>query len=194
MMPGETMEEYKARVNDESRERQRRLFEDEISTRLAPDMLSMSEVSLGKYNRANGVLEVDFSNMPSIFLPVPEADLAAFNGNSDLQFRNPKYGVMADDNFELIYAEVYNSTNGKTYIYNNIERAPSISWPTPTTLCRSELILQQQMEEQRLEEMRQRVIEEAKKRNVISDHTNITVDSRIEPTMMQAVRRFSTTM
>ncbi len=181
MMPGETMEEYKARVNDESRERQRRLFEDEISTRLAPDMLSMSEVSLGKYNRANGVLEVDFSNMPSIFLPVPESDLAAFNGNSDLQFRNPKYGVMADDNFELIYAEVYNSTNGKTYIYNNIERAPLNFMADSDNVVSLELILQQQMEEQRLEEMRQRVIEEAKKRNVISDHTNITVDSRIEP-------------
>lgn len=119
--------------------------------------------------------------MPSIFLPVPESDLAAFNGNSDLQFRNPKYGVMADDNFELIYAEVYNSTNGKTYIYNNIERAPLNFMADSDNVVSLELILQQQMEEQRLEEMRQRVIEEAKKRNVISDHTNITVDSRIEP-------------
>lgn len=181
MMPGETMEEYKARVNDESRERQRRLFEDEIATRLAPDMLSMSEVSLGKYNRANGVLEVDFNNMPSIFLPVPESDLAAFNGDSNLEFRNPKYGVMADDGFELIYAEVYNNNNGKTYVYNNIERAPLNFMADADNTVSLELILQQQMEEQRLEEMRKSVIEEAKKRNVISDHTNITVDSRIEP-------------
>ena len=181
MMPGETMEEYKARVNDESRERQRRLFEDEISTRLAPDMLSMSSVSLCKYNRANGVLEVDFSNMPSIFLPVPEGDLGAFTDNSGLEFRNAKYGVMADDGFELIYAEVYNNANGKTYVYNNIERAPLNYMADTDNTVSLELILQQQMEEQRLEETRQRVIEEAKQRNVISDHTNITVNSRIDP-------------
>lgn len=181
MMPGETMEEYRARVNDETRERQKRLFEEEISTRLAPDMLSMSSVSLGKYDRANGVLEVDFSNMPSIFLPVPETDLASFKGNEGLEFRNPKYGVLADDNFELIYAEVYNNANGKTYIYNNIERTPLNFMADEDNVVSLELILQQQMEEQKLEEMRVKVVEEAKSRNVISDHTNITVDSRIEP-------------
>ncbi len=181
MMPGETMEQYRDRVNDESRERQMRLFEEEISTRLAPDMLSMSSVSLGKYDRANGVLEVDFNNMPSIFLPVPESDLGAFQGDSGLQFRNPKYGVMQDDNFELIYAEVYNSTNGKTYIYNNIERTPLNFMADEDNVVSLDLILQQQMEEQKLEEMRLKVVEEAKKSNVISDHTNITVDSRIEP-------------
>lgn len=183
MMPGETMEEYRARVNDESRERQKRLFEDEISTRLAPDMLSMASVSLGKYDRANGVLEVDFDNMPSIFLPVPESDLAAFTGDSkgELQFSNAKYGVLPNDKFELIYANVYNTANGKSYVYNNIERAPLNFMADEDNVVSLELILQQQMEEQRLEEMRQKVVEEAKQRNVISDHTNITVDSRINP-------------
>lgn len=182
MMPGETMEEYRARVTDESREKQRRLFEDEISTRLAPDMLSMSQVQLGNYNRANNMLEVDFSNMPSIFLTVPESEVGAFTGNeSALEFRNAKYGVMADDKFELIYAEVYNSTNGKTYIYDNIERAPLNFMADSDNVVSLDLILQQQMEEQKLEQMRQQVIEEAKDRNVISDHTNITVSSRIDP-------------
>ncbi len=181
MLPGETMEEYRARVNDESRERQRRLLEDEVSTRLAPDMLSMSEVTLGKYNRSNGMLEVDFSNMPSIFLSVPEGDLAAFQGSTNLQFKNAMYGVLADDTFELIYAEVYNSTNGKTYIYDNLERTPLNFMADADNTVSLELILQQQMEEKRLDEMRQKIVEEAKKHNVISDHTNITVDSRIEP-------------
>lgn len=181
MLPGETMEEYKARVNDESRERQRRRLEDEVSTRLAPDMLSMSEVSLGMYNRANGMLEVDFSNMPSIFLAVPESDLAAFQGTTDLQFKNAMYGVLADDSFELIYAEVYNQSNGKTYIYDNLDRTPLNFMADADNTVSLDLILQQQMEEKRLDEMRQKVVEEAKKHNVISDHTNITVDSRIEP-------------
>lgn len=181
MLPGETMEEYRQRVTDESREHQRRLFEEEISTRLAPDMLSMASVSLGKYDRANGMLEVDFSNMPSIFLPVPEADLASFKGSEGLEFRKSTYGVLPDDSFELIYAEVYNKDNGKTYVYNNVDRVPLNFMSDADNVVSLDLILQQQMEEQRLEEMRAKVVEEAKQQNVISDHTNITVDSRIDP-------------
>lgn len=181
MMPGETMEQYRDRVNDESRERQRRLFEDEAATRLAPDMLSMAAVSLGKYDRGNSVLEIDFSNMPSIFLPVPETDLAAFQSGDGFTFNNAKYGVLSDDSFELIYAEVVNNTNGKTYIYNNVERAPLNFMADEDNVVSLELILQQQMEEQKLEEMRQKILEEAKSRNVITDHTNITVDTRIDP-------------
>lgn len=181
MMPGETMEQYRERVNDETRARQKQLFEDEISTRLAPDMLSMSEMSLGKYDRANGVLEVDFDNMPSIFLPVPESDLGSFKDKKDMEFRNARYGVKDDDSFELIYAEVYNHTNGKTYIYDNIERTPLNFMADADNVVSIDLILQAQMEEQRLQEVKQQVIEEAKKQNIISDRTNITVDSRIEP-------------
>lgn len=35
------------------------------------------------------------------------------------------------------------------------------------------------MEEMRLQELKQKVVDEAKMQNVISDHTNITVDSRV---------------
>ena len=181
MMPGETMEEYRARVTDESRQHQLRLFEEEISTRLAPDMLSMASVSLGKYDRANGMLQVDFSNMPSIFLPVPETDLSAFSGGDGLEFRKSTYGVLPDDSFELIYAEVFNKENGKTYVYNNIDRVPLNFMADADNVVSLELILQQQMEEQRLDQLREQVMEQAKLQNVISDHTNMTVDSRIEP-------------
>lgn len=181
MMPGETMEEYRARVNDESRQHQLHLFEEEISTRLAPDMLSMASVSLGKYDRANGMLQVDFSNMPSIFLPVPENDLAAFTSGDGLEFRKSTYGVLPDDSFELIYAEVFNKENGKTYVYNNIDRVPLNFMEDADNVVSLELILQQQMEEQRLEQLREQVFEQAKSQNVISDHTNMSVDSRIEP-------------
>lgn len=181
MMPGETMEEYRARVNDESRQHQLRLFEEEISTRLAPDMLSMASVSLGKYDRANGMLQVDFSNMPSIFLPVPETDLSAFTSGDGLEFRKSTYGVLPDDSFELIYAEVFNKENGKTYVYNNIDRVPLNFMSDADNVVSLDLILQQQMEEQRLEQLREQVVEQAKSQNVISDHTNMAVDSRIEP-------------
>ena len=180
-MPDETMEEYQARVNDESRARQLRLYEEEAATRMAPDMLSMASIDLGSYDRGNGVLEVGFDNMPPIYLPVPESDLASFNNVGDLEFRNAKYGVTADDKFELIYAEVYNRANGKNYTYNNIDRTPLNFMSDADNVVSITLIQQQQMEELRLQEMREQVMEEAKSENVISDHTNISVNSRIIP-------------
>lgn len=141
----------------------------------------MSTVSLGKYDRANKVLEVNFSNMPSIFLPVEESDLGAFHKADELEFRNSKYGVMGDDNFELIYAEVFNKNDGKTYIYDNLERASLNYMEGDDNVVSLEVIQQQQMEELKLQELRRKVMEEAKSRQVISDHTNITVNSEVIP-------------
>ncbi|MDE6300981.1 MAG: WD40 repeat domain-containing protein [Muribaculaceae bacterium] len=181
MMPGESMEEYRARVNDASRAAQQRLFEDEISTRLADNMLSMSSITLGKYDRANQLLEVDFSNMPSILLPVPETDLQAFTSGDDLSFTDAKYGILPNDNFELIYAKVYNKSNGQTYLFDNLERRPLSFMSDDDNVVSLELIQEQQLQEMKLEQLRREVVEQAKSHNVISDNTNITVDSRIIP-------------
>lgn len=179
MMPGETMEEYRARVTDESRARQRKLFEEEISTNLAGDPLSMAEVSLGKYDRSNSILAVGFTNMPTIYIPVPETNVTAFTSADALEFQDVKYGVMEDDNFEIIYAKIFNRNDGETYIYDNLDRKPLSFMDGDDNVVSIEIIQQQQMEEMRLQEIKQKVIDEAKMQNVISDHTNITVDSRV---------------
>ena len=182
-MPDESLEDYRARVNDETRARQRRLFEDEVATRLAPDMLAMAEVTLGQYDKRHELLEVNFSNMPSIYLPVKNDDIEYFTSAGDLSFTNARYAVDNSDRFEMIYAEVLNSADGKTYIYNNIERA-ELSFMTDdddeeeVSLA---LIEQQQMEEIRLREIQEEVVAEAKSQNVISDHTNINVSSEVVP-------------
>ncbi len=184
MMPGETLEDYQLRVNDESRARQRQLFEDEIATRLAPDMIAMAEVSLGQYDSKHELLEVDFNNMPPIYLPVPQSDVTAFTNPDDLTFSNARYTVTSGDKFELIYAEVLNNADGKTYIYNNVDRVPlnfmQIDDEEEEDVSLA-LIQQQQMEELKLREIQEQVVEEAKSQNVISDHTNITVDTEVLP-------------
>lgn len=181
MMPGESMEEYQARVNDESRLSQMRLFESEIATGFAGDLASMANISLGKYDRTNNVLAIDFDNMPSIFLPVPEKSVGAFKNADDLEIRDAKYGIMPNDNFELVYAKIYNKANGETYIYDNIDRTPLNFMEGDDNVVSLEIIQQQQMEELKLQELREKVVAEAKSQNVISDHTNITVDSRVVP-------------
>lgn len=179
MQPGETPEQYQERIKN--RESYQRLLEDEISTRLADNLLAMSAITLGKYDRANQLLEVDFSNMPSILLPVPEDDITSFLSGDDLVFSDAKYGILPNDSFELIYAKVYNKSNGKTYLFDNLERRPLSFMTDDDNIVSIEILQQQKMEEMRLEQIRKEVMEQAKAENIISDHTQIAVNSRVVP-------------
>lgn len=180
MMPNETLDEYRARVNDETRASQRRMFEYEISTQLAGNLISGHPVSLGAYDRTNGVLAIAIESMPTIFLPVPENEVTEFRSGADVNIDDVLFGVNPDDSFEIVYAKVTNTNNGKSYIFDNLNRA-SMEYMKEDDAISLETLQQQQMEEIRLQELRQQVMEEAKSTNVISDHTNITVDSRIVP-------------
>lgn len=180
MMPGESMEDYRERVNDESRARMRRLLEDEISTNLAGDLLAGATMTLGAYDRTNKVLAVNFDTMPTIYLPVAESDVASFGDGSQLRPVEVRYGLTPEDTFEIIYASFFNAADGKTYTYDNLERRALDYMAGDDDAVSLEIIQQQQMEEVRLQELRTKVVEEARHDNVISDHTDISVDSRVE--------------
>lgn len=179
-MPDETMEAYQLRVNDETRAKQRRLFEDEISTQLAGNLTAMSTVSLGSYDADNEVLAVNFDNMPTIFLPMPREDLGAINSAADLTISDQQYGLLGDDSFELIYAKFTNNKTGAEYIYDNVNRKP-MDFMKNDNVVSIELVQQQMMEEVKLEELKEQVVAEAKKDNIISDHTQIAVNSEVVP-------------
>lgn len=179
-MPNETMEEYQLRVNDETRAKQRRLFEDEISTQLAGNMTAMSTVSLGQYDAENEVLAVNFTNMPTIFLPMPREDLGSIKSADDFEITEQQYGLLGDDSFELIYAKFTNKNTGAEYVYDNINRKP-MEFMNNDNIVSIELVQQQMMEEVRLEELKEQVMQEAKNDNIISDHTQIGVNSQVIP-------------
>lgn len=179
MMPGETMEEYQNRVNQESINKRRRLLEDEISTNFAGDILAGQSMSFGSYDRNNGVLALTFDAMPAIFLNVPEEDVISFSDPSLIKFSEVQYGILPDDTFEIVYAKVENTATGKTYIYDNLLRE-TMNFMNSDDIS-LELLQQQQMEEMKLQELREQVVEEAKQQDVISDHTNIAVNSKVVP-------------
>lgn len=179
-MPDESLEDYRLRVNEETRAKQRRLFEDEISTRLAGNLTAMSTISLGQYDADNEVLAVNFDNMPTIFLPMPRADLGGINSASDLIISEQQYGLLGDDTFELIYAKFTNRNTGAEYIYDNVDRRP-MDYMHNDNVVSLELVQQQMMEEIKLEEIKEQIMSEAKKDNIISDHTNISVNSEVIP-------------
>lgn len=179
MAPGETEEEYLARVNEDSRLMQARLFEEEIATRMADELVYKSAVTLGAYNPINNTLSLEFDNMPPIYLTVPENDVADFMDVSNLEFRNPLYGVNADDKFELIYAEVYNKSTGKSYEFNNRDRKSLDYIYASNQFVPIELVRQSGMEEIKLTDIRNNVVKQARQNNLISEHTNIDVSTNI---------------
>lgn len=181
-MPGESLADYNIRVNEESRMKQMKLFEEEIASRLASDNLSeMSSVSLGNYNPESGVLSLNFSSMPTIYLNVPESDVLSFNDTENLEFRNMRYGLTSKDNFELVYAEVYNNRTGKSYVFDNRERRSLEYLKADENFVPLELVQQSNMEQMKLEDIKETIVNLAKKENKISDHTNISVDAKVLP-------------
>lgn len=178
-MPGETLDEYNIRVNDETRKKQMRLFEEEIATKMADNLLAMSEVSLGNYNPESNMLALDFNTMPSIYLNVPENELSSFSDASNLEFRNARYGLTSKDNFELVYADVYNKVTGKTYVFDNRERRSLDYLKSDDSFVPLNLVQQSNMEMMQLESIKDNIVNLAKKENAISDHTNISVSAKV---------------
>ncbi len=176
-MPGESLQEYNIRTSEENTANQKRLFEEEIATRLSDNMVQMADIQLGNYNPKENVLALHFDNMPDIFLPVPSEDLNDFMDPGNLEFRNSKYGITEDNSFELVYADVYNKVSDKTYTYDNRERKTYDYMTSSDDFVPLQLAQQSSMESLRLQEIKESVVAEAKQENTITDHTNISVKS-----------------
>ena len=178
-LPGETLEEYQLRVNDENRNRKSHEWEEEISTRLASDLVAMSSVTLGSYNAAQELLALNFSTMPTIFLSVPANEVSDFDDTGNLEFHNVKYGLTREDTFEMVYADIYNKKVGKTYTFDNRERRSLDYLHDEEGFVPLEYIQQASMEEVMLKEIKEKVVEAALQQNVITDHTQIAVNARV---------------
>ena len=179
MMDGESMEDYRIRVNDETRAKQQLAFEREIATDMAGDMIAAQTISLGNYNAQKNLLAVEFDGMPSIALDIPKTDIAAFSNANDLSFTNTIYGVNENDQFEVIYTEVLNSKTGKKYIYDNLDRKSVTAMSVDDGFVPLELVQQSSMEEMKLKDIRKQVVESAKKDNKITDRTHINVNTEV---------------
>ena len=177
MRPDETLEAYHERVNEETRLRQAKLFEQEIATELAGDLVVQSVVTLGEYNREKGVLTLGFDNLPQIYLTVPESEVLDFTSPDDLEFRHVVYGLMEDDRFEMTYALVYNKRTGKTYEYDSHKRQESDYMKVEENFVPIDLVQQTSMEDVKLQTIKDDIVKAAMARNLISDHTHIQVST-----------------
>ena len=148
---------------------------------MATGLLESSDVSVGNYNPSTNSLALHFNSMPDIFLDVPTSDVNAFSNAGKLEFRNAKYGLNPDDKFELIYAEVYNPENGKTYVFDNLERQSLSRMAEDDNFVSLDIIQKSNMEETALVGIKEDVLTLAKQDQTISDKTHITVNTDAVP-------------
>lgn len=175
----ESMDEYRIRVNDETRARQQLEFERELATSLAGDIINNQNAKLGSYNAGSELLVVEFDALPTITLGVPKEEITAFSKVKELEFTNTVYALNEKDGFEVIYTEVLNKETGKKYVYDNLDRKSVTSMALDEGFVPLELIQQSNMEEMILKDIREKVMAEAKLENKITDHTHINVNTEI---------------
>lgn len=179
-LKGESKDDYLLRTSDEKIEAMRLNFANELSTEMAGDKIANSNVSLGKYNKNAELLGVNFSDMPSITLSVPKDEITAFKSADDLDFNKTVYGLNSDDQFEVLYTEVLNANNSKTYVYNNLNRQDAKSADTEGFVPLE--VVQQEIENNlRLQQVKTNAVQQAKNQNVLTDNTSIEVSAEVVP-------------
>jgi len=177
-MPEETMEAYQIRVNEETRAAQRRLFEEEVATRMAEDLVQLDQVNFSTYNPETGMMTLDFEGMDPIYIDVPKEEIGYFTGPGDVELRNPIYMVDENDQFQLVYADVYNKKTGKTYTFNNRERKSLDYLAEDNGFIPLEYAQQGSQEAMKLDELKNQVVTNAMQKKSLSDHTKISVSTK----------------
>lgn len=79
----------------------------------------------------------------------------------------------------MIYADVYNKVSGKTYVFDNLDRQSLDYLRSDENFVPLDLVQQSNMEELKLQEIKERIVSLAKQQNTISNHTQISVNARI---------------
>ncbi|MDR2087236.1 MAG: WD40 repeat domain-containing protein [Dysgonamonadaceae bacterium] len=179
MMQGESMDEYKIRVNDSTRLKQMELFTQEATTSLAQDRISIENPFVGDYNNESNLLAINFTSLPPIEIPVPASELSDFGNGSNLKFNNAVYMINEEDEFVLAYIEVTNEVNNKVYIYDNIGRTRIEAIETDLNFVPLEILQIASQEASNLESVTENVMEENKQEKLITDNTQINVGTEV---------------
>ena len=175
---GESKADYLARTTPEAIETQRLAYTKELSTELAGNRANTNVNNL-MYNQDSNLLGVGFTDMPTIMLGVPAAELASIKSTKDVQFTNTVYNLNPGDKFEVLYTEMLNPATGKKYTYINTRDGKQVSTEGFMPL----LAVQQVMENRvRLQQITDKAILEAKSKGILTDNTTINVNARLVPT------------
>ena len=176
----ETLDAYNLRVTDDSRAEQFQLFEHEIVTRMADDIMDHTEITLGGYNETKQQLALKFNTLPEIVVEVPSNEISAFTDPKQLEMRNNVFGLNSMDHFELIYSDIYNKINQKTYVFDNLSRSKLNYISNSEDFVPLSVIQEANAEQMRLEEIKEEIVVAARAQQTITDHTRVDVKTDVQ--------------
>ena len=176
-LDGESKADYLARTTPEAIEAQRLEFTKLVSNEMANDRANSTAQNL-MYNTASKKLAVQFSDMPSIALNIPEEDIKDIKDVNDLKFTNTVYKLNSDDKFEVLYTEVLNPATGKKYTYVGTNEAQFVQSEgfLPLSTVQEDMI-----KTERLQAVAKEAVQEAKDKNILSGNTTINVKTETIP-------------
>ena len=179
-MPNESLEAYQIRVTPATRAAQARKLEYDIATEMATNQLPASAVTLGKYNTKLKKLAVQVGSVPDIYLDMEEGEVSELYNNKNLKLKNAKYTLREDNSYELVYAEVENPMTGKTYVFDNLNKASLASIQQDANFVPVSAVYEANMKQAALADIKNNLTKLAKEENVLSDKTHIYVSSKPE--------------
>ena len=179
-MPNETLEEYTARVNEDSRSEKAHQLAIQIATRMAESVLENPVMTLGGYNKNTGQLALHIEKMPDIYMTVPSDEIVSLaNLDSNVKLRNVKYMLNDNDLFEVAYAEVVNPVTNKVYVYDKMKTEPMALSQLDDLMVPLDIVMKTNMEEVSLMNIKDEVVNLAKQEQLISDNTHISVVTQV---------------
>ncbi|MEO1588317.1 MAG: caspase family protein [Bacteroidota bacterium] len=109
------------RISSSNRERKARLWTQEKINAYGLVMVQLDVVDY-IYDARNKVFKLDVAGVKPIYIKVPnqtgEADVL-IDQLENLRLHKPQFTLTADNQFALLYVEIFNPQNGQTYIYDS---------------------------------------------------------------------------
>jgi len=120
----EKTNDYKKRVTSENRQKLIEEFTQNKVNEIANKIIKLNIVN-NEYDADNEVYKLEFNNFIPIYVKVPIKGGEAksfYDKLNNLQFNNAKYTITKQDEFALLYLNVYNPANNKEYTYDAKEK------------------------------------------------------------------------
>lgn len=184
-MPSESLEEYQLRVNDKTREEHSKMLEYQITARIASELIENPAIQVGDYNSSMKKIAMNVGPLPTIYLDVEKTEVDAFYQNDKLELHHPLYQMKTDNTLEIVYAEIYNAENGKTYVFDNRNAMPLTALEEDPDFVPLDIIRRSNMEETALQVIKDEMISTAPKKMVVSDKTHISVSTGVSAALDQ---------
>ena len=181
-MDGESMEDYRVRVTDDNAARQKAMLLDQAATAIATQIITLEDPFIADtYDIESHTIDIKFAEMNAISLEIPEEDFQEVR-RGDLSYENPVYTLDDQDEFQLVYLEVVNRTTDKTYVFDRrsyiideVDFGEEDLDYIPVSMLQTV-----NMEMEALQQQTEEIMEEKKQENILTDKTEITINTEIE--------------